>query len=428
MRLLPRSLFARTSVLIACTLVAFSMLIWQASMWAIVVPSAKTMSELLVQRARTTIVAYRNGGELPEGARLETGSPQAVLEGLRGPAYGVYVKNLSAEIRRQLHSPQVVISRIGAPMEIWVRVPEIPDRWIVLSIRLARPEAPLAVLVVIAIAAALVLSVSAWSARRLARPLSRLAAAAADLSEGRRVAVDTRSGPQEVRAVAVAFDSMTQRMTELGEQRELLMAGVSHELRSPLARIRVAAELLDARDAELAQSIATEVEDMDRMIEVFLRFVRSGYIETPTEVVPDEVARTALAAYAEDARVRLEYQASTAVLMAANTLRHCVQNLVRNALEYGAPPVIVTVTHASNSVTLTVSDAGPGIAPAEWEEALRPFERLRSTPAVGHSGLGLALVARLISASGGTLKGAHRDGRFAVIAELPVSLSKSTNG
>jgi two-component system osmolarity sensor histidine kinase EnvZ len=233
--------------------------------------------------------------------------------------------------------------------------------------------------------------------------LEALARDAAGVAEGETIGAVDASAPSEVRSLAFALQSMSQRMNELNEQREIVLAGISHDLRSPLARMRVALELLDARDAELAQSMALEIEEMDRMVGQFLHYVRAGYRETPVRAVPDEVVGDVLKAYARDPRLQLQLDARSECELNVEGLRHIVLNLVQNALDHGEPPVTLTTRLRGSDLELLVHDTGAGISAEEWPRALRAFGRLQATPNAGHSGLGLALVERLVRAAGATM-------------------------
>jgi two-component system osmolarity sensor histidine kinase EnvZ len=101
-------------------------------------------------------------------------------------------------------------------------------------------------------------------------------------------------------------------------------------------------------------------------------------------------------------------------LIAVDSVRRVVANLVQNAFEYGQPPVTVRTTLQPRALRISVEDRGPGVSQQDWAEAVRPFHRLRAAPGTGHSGLGLATVERLVRASQGTLEAARIDGGFIV--------------
>jgi two-component system, OmpR family, osmolarity sensor histidine kinase EnvZ len=421
MMLMPRSLFARTALLIAVTILVFAVISWQAIIWTALVPSAEAAASLLTERAHAALAAQRNGGPLPEGARFESAGWVSMKPGYAGLAMRTYIERVRRRLAVNLDSSDVRIQRYTAPSEIWVRTPEFPDSWLVLTWRIAGPGAPLATLVVWGAAAALALGAAAISARRLAAPLAELAAAAARVAEGEQVQIETSSGPSEVRALAVAFQSMSHRLAELDEQRELMLGGISHDLRTPLARLRVAAELLDKDDATLTREITANIEEMDRMIGQFLHYARAGFRETPVRASLDEIARQTLAIYASDERLRLELGAADVRLFAIDSVRHMLLNLVQNALEYGRPPVTVRTFATATEISFEVRDRGAGLSAAQWAEAMRPFHRLKDQPGGTHAGLGLAMVERLVRMCGGSLEGRQIEAGFTVTVRLPAA-------
>jgi two-component system osmolarity sensor histidine kinase EnvZ len=212
---------------------------------------------------------------------------------------------------------------------------------------------------------------------------------------------------------------MSQRLGELDEQRELMLGGISHDLRTPLARLRVALELLGETDPALIQEMTANIEEMDRMIGQFLHYTRAGYRESPARASLDEIARQSLAAYAGDERVQLAFGAADARWFAVDSVRHILMNLVQNALEYGGPPVAVRTSSSADEIRIDVEDRGCGLSAAQWAEAIQPFHRLKPQPGGAHSGLGLAMVERLVRVAGGSLAGTQIPGGFAVTVRLP---------
>jgi two-component system, OmpR family, osmolarity sensor histidine kinase EnvZ len=330
-----------------------------------------------------------------------------------------YLETIRSKLAADLDAPEVRINRYAGPAELWLRTRDVPDEWLVLTWRVAGPNAPVVSFGLMASAAVLVLGAAAFSARRLTAPLAALATATTRVAEGERVQIDTTSGPSEVRALAVAFRSMSQRLAELDEQREMLLGGVSHDLRTPLARLRVAVELLGSEPTSLTEEMTANIEEMDRMIGRFLHYVRANYRETPTRASLDEIARQTLAIYATDERLRFELRAPAQRTFAADCVRHALLNLVQNALEYGTAPVTVTTASDATGLCIQVADRGPGLSETEWVRALEPFRRLRDQPGGSHSGLGLALVERLVRVSGGSLEARRTEGGFVVTVRLP---------
>ena len=130
-------------------------------------------------------------------------------------------------------------------------------------------------------------------------------------------------------------------------------------------------------------------------------------------------ALLALGAAAFSARVRLEIGSAEPRAFAAHTVRHALLNLVQNALEYGLPPVVVRATAPPGEIRLDVIDHGAGLSESEWRLALRPFQRLGDRPSGTHTGLGLAMIDRLVSVGGGSIVAARTVDGFLVTVRLP---------
>jgi two-component system osmolarity sensor histidine kinase EnvZ len=364
--------------------------------------------------------ARQDGTALPANVRFETASPPPPRI-IHGPAFSSYIESVRAGVQAAMQSPEVHVSRL-APSEIWVKVPAAPQPWLVMTWRVAGPKAPLAALSILAAAAVIVLAAAAFSARRLTAPLAALAAASARIAEGERVSI-VAVGPSEVRSLAVAIESMAHRLAEVDEQRELMLAGISHDLRTPLARLQVALELLPNRDSALLAEMTANIEEMDRMLGQFLRYVRGNYRENPLDANLDEVVTEAMRPYAEDVRIRLQLNAGAQRRFAVECIRHCLLNLVQNALQYGRPPIVVRTALAPDQIEVSVQDGGEGLSESQWQRAIQPFHRLRDQPSQGHSGLGLALVQRLATTCGGSVGAQRRADGFVVCVRVPAQNS-----
>jgi two-component system osmolarity sensor histidine kinase EnvZ len=412
-------LFARTALLISSTLLVFAVIAWQAIVWTALVPAAEAQASLLTERAHEAVAAWHSGRALADGMRFETSQPYSGRPPYAGLAMRTYVERVRDRLVVNLAASESHIYRYVAPAEVWLRVPQVADAWLVVTWRIGGPGAPVATLLVWIAAALLALGAAAFSARRLTAPLAELAGAAARLAEGERVEIKNSSGPSEVRALAVAFQSMSDRLAELDEQRELMLGGLSHDLRTPLARLRVAIELLGEGDTALSEEMTANIEEMDRMVGQFLHYTRASYRETPARASLDDIVRQTLAMFASDERVRLELHAAEIRSIPVDSVRHMIQNLVQNALEYGQPPVTIRTGSSGEKVRIAVEDRGLGLSDDEWAQAIKPFHRLRDQPAGSHTGLGLAMVERLVRVCEGTLESRRVAPGFVVTVSLP---------
>jgi signal transduction histidine kinase len=283
------------------------------------------------------------------------------------------------------------------------------------------------VLVVVAVAVAPL-------ARRISRPVERLTAAARRLGDGdlsARVPVDepghrrwrwhrARSQAGELQDLARAFNDMAERVERLVRAQQELLANVSHELRSPLARIRMALELLP-READAdrrLRDVERDLSELDRLIDNVLTTARLDATGLPAHLGTVD-ARRLLGEMAERARhdpavagkvVEVSTGSPVSVIADEALLRRALWNLIENAAKYGAPPITLSAKMAGDQVWLVVTDQGPGVAPEDRDRVFDAFARLdrARTPGTpeapaGGVGLGLTLARRIAEAHGGTV-------------------------
>lgn len=313
--------------------------------------------------------------------------------------------------------------RAGPPHVFAARLPD--GRFV--AARLGRPpfampdarRNPLAYLALIAG----VIGLAAWPVvRHLTRRLEHLrggmlAFGAGELS--RRVPVE---GGDEVATVARAFNQAAERIERLVESNRSLLANASHELRSPLARLRLAIDLLGRGDSKRARAeILRNMAELDGLVEEILLASRLDHAEKLERrdavdllaLVAEEAARHDLAASGTSADVR-----GDPVL-----LTRLVRNLIQNALRHGAQPVTVEVARADGAVELRVRDHGPGIEPGDRERVFEPFYRPAGrSESAGGWGLGLSLVRQIAAHHGATVAyEAPQSGGAAFVVRFPAA-------
>ena len=290
---------------------------------------------------------------------------------------------------------------------------------------------------VISIALIAVAATSLLLARYLSSPIVRLQKASRSLAAG---ALDTRVGrpftrrKDEVGTLARDFDAMAERIQALVTDKETLLRDVSHELRSPLARIRMALALAQRRARAAAQPdlarIEREAEKLDELVGHVMTLSR---LRTATEPRRDVVRLDSLVAeVVEDARferpeAKLEYTASGEVQIRGDPdgLKSAVENVVRNALVYGDPaqPIEVRLEAGADAAVVRVLDRGPGVPPEELAKIFEPFFRADKSRdhAHGGQGIGLAITARVMELHAGSVEARNREGGgLEVTLKLPL--------
>lgn len=259
---------------------------------------------------------------------------------------------------------------------------------------------PHQLLVLMVVTALIMTGISVLFLRGQIRPIRRLARAAEAFGRGQ--AVDYRpTGATEVRAAGTAFLDMRSRIERHIEQRTLLLSGVSHDLRTPLTRMKLELSMMDD---EAATALSQDVDAMQRIIDTFLDFSRENAQDMRTEVNALALLQEAVDMVPAAKPILVHGQPVQAALY-PDGVRRALCNLIANAIRYGSEVRVALIT-GQNALTFVVEDDGPGIPEAQREAAMRPFARLEEarTNTDGNVGLGLAIVRDVARAHGGALR------------------------
>ncbi|MGF1645120.1 MAG: ATP-binding protein [Thiotrichales bacterium] len=254
------------------------------------------------------------------------------------------------------------------------------------------------------------------------RPLSAITRAATALGHGERPAKVAETGAPEIQALGRAFNRMAYDLGQQDADRALLLAGISHDLRTPLSRLRLGVEL-NVRDPAEQEAMVADVDEMERVIAQFLEFAQRDDQSPLEDTDPGELL-VEIAGQFDRRGVRLETEIASLPRMplARESLRRALVNLVENALRYGGPHVALVGERGAKGVTLGVLDRGPGIPEDQLVLVKRPFKRLDAARSGGvGTGLGLAIVERAARRHGGDLTLRNRNGGgLAALIELPL--------
>ena len=240
--------------------------------------------------------------------------------------------------------------------------------------------------------------------RNQLRPIKKLADVAQAFGRGRNLPYSPR-GATEVRVAGSAFLDMRGRIERQIEQRTLMLSGVSHDLRTPLTRLKLSLAMIDEDEAE---PMLRDVSEMQALLDAFLDFSRGASTGEPEPVDPQKLAASVVEDWRRQNKdVMLgELSGTGTVPLRAQSMRRALENLISNAVRYGTR-ARVSVTLTEKSMRLRVEDDGPGIPAAQRGDAVRPFARLdpaRNQDLGSGVGLGLAIVADIARAHGGMLR------------------------
>lgn len=434
MILLPRTAFARTIALLALLLVVNQVLSYIMITIYVVKPSVQQLSYLVGKQVQIheliseqrLLPALQQRYQDISGVE-ELSAQQAEMQGVK---LATPYNFLSNEMAKVMKKPVMVRISDTAPMEIWIQTEEQTGWYRIPMTGIDQGQfSPL--LFYLILIGTLSVAGGAWFARWLNQPLRSLQRAAQDISRGIYKGELPELGATEVINVTRAFNRMSKGIQQLEDDRNLLLAGISHDLRTPLTRIRLAAEMMADKDHVLWEGVVQDIDDMDSIIDQFVDFVRSPNVKdfektNLNELVHDVVLTSE---YTDDQSINLDLEKNLpAVLMQPTAIKRVLMNLVVNAQKYGASPITIYTgsSHSvgvakNNGVWLEVCDRGPGIPQEKLNEMFEPFTQGDSARGGEGSGLGLAIVKRFIDLHGGELSATmHLDKGFCVRIELPL--------
>jgi two-component system, OmpR family, osmolarity sensor histidine kinase EnvZ len=273
---------------------------------------------------------------------------------------------------------------------------------------------------VIALAIALIGGISLQ--RRITEPLRSLALAADEMCGDKISLPLPTDGPDEIAAVARSFNAMTERLAAQDEDRNLMVAGLSHDLGTPLAKLRLAKAMMPDGDAEMEATFARQLDQIERMLGQFLDFARGIDSEEVRTIEVEAALRRAVDCLGISADIRIPAAQGIVIAVRPFAFERAIGNLVRNALTHGLPPVTISIAQSGTEVMAGVADCGPGAPADALAELRRPFARAdQARASTGNVGLGLAIVDKFAGQHGGRLD--YRNlpqGGFEALLQLPM--------
>lgn len=319
---------------------------------------------------------------------------------------------IRTEARVGARLPGRALRLSGTPARLWVRAAPPEEGWIGIPVMGEGQPLRRGLLLSLIAIGALVLAAAALFARSLTRPLRVLADAAPGIVAGEPPPAPPRSASEEILELQRALADAAERTRAAARDRELMLAGISHDMRTPLARLRYALALEDhGVDAAAREGMERDIDELDGIVGQFIDYVRDGRDE-PLETV--DLAALLRALMADEARQGRAWQLSSPVEARLGgrplALRRALANLFDNAARHGAAPFQVELTADDGDWRLAVADRGPGVPEAALSGLGRPFHRVDRARGASGSGLGLASVARVAALHGGGLALRNRDG------------------
>ncbi len=407
MKRLTRSLYARTALTLALAFVVFQAAAFWVVYRTLIVPvaerSADDLAGLIVLSAQTWV-------ELPPQTRSAFERELARRHGLRLTTVDVGASKDAPRFAFRKQIEDALSHRLGEAVALrgvpgtkaaWLDIPVgghdlragfFPARYAV--------KPPLAAIAVAALGALLSLLTALFLVRRITVPLARAARAARQVGAGELPEPLPETGPAELAELARRFNTMAAEVRALLDNRTTLLAGISHDLRTPMTRLQLNLEMLrDAPGAARIDRAVADLADMNKLISGYLELARTTQAEARVRIDLAVLLEEAAA----DAGLAWPGAAPCEVEAGRLTLRQIASNLIQNARRYGGgTPVELALECADGAARVIVRDSGPGIPEDQLEKVFRPFYRLEASrsQATGGTGLGLAIVRQLAETNG----------------------------
>jgi two-component system osmolarity sensor histidine kinase EnvZ len=429
------SLFQQNALRLTAVFVVFELLIAAAVVLLLMLPMARQAAGDL---ASLMVISAQTWSELPPETRpvfaqeLETAHqlilvPDEPADTKPVDWHGPYAQELEAHLSERVGAAISLSSsfRQGETWH-WVMLPSGSGPvWLGFAHNRVGTRPLAAAMITLGAGLLFAILAAMWLARRTVAPLDRFAVAAASLGRGETPGLLPETGPRELAALAERFNHLARQIRELLDARTTLLAGLSHDLRTPLARMRLALEMLQRRpEPKWIERLENDVVEMNQLVGDMLDLAR-GLGQEELEAVDIAETLEDLASLAEEGGAKISCNADHLIVNApARALRRVLANLVENAVHHGrGTPLELRAQRCDAELHVEVLDGGPGIPDDQLEAVFRPFHRVdvSRNPATGGTGLGLAIVRQLAQANGWRVVLENRpQGGLAARVTLPI--------
>lgn len=439
-RFLPKSAFGQTVLLIGMLLLINQIVSYLSVTFYFIRPSYQQINSLVATNVQGMIthqlLEKSNADQLAAYSNVTGVSVYSTAQARQnGLSEAVHYAFMSTQISRHLQqSTDVRITTGNAhgnndSYTIWLNLADYSDYWIAIPL-VGFSETSISPLAIYLVVIGILSVVGGWLfVRRLNRPLQALQKAAHEVGKGHIPEPLKEQGTSEMIAVTRAFNRMSKGIEQLEHDRILMTAGISHDLRTPLTRIRLASEMLPDDQAWIKEGIVIDIEDMNAIIDQFIDYARQDHDgERQTCNLNDIITELAHARQRnEQHEIDLQLSAVPNVEVSIVAIKRVIDNLIENAFRYGSNDISIQTqfNKKQSKVFCSITDSGPGIPDEQLEDLFQPFSRGDKARGSRGSGLGLAIIKRIIHAHNGDiyLSNGPEKGLVATFS-IPVSVRK----
>ena len=428
-KLLPKQLFYRGLLIVATPIIILQitiLIVFFDSLW---IKTNKGMTRSLVSEIVTIIDIYNN----------ESHYNKQMVTDLYNQNFNFSVRFLENE-----KLPDIKVERWFSPMDRTLRrelKPKFNEYWFntmahkeVVDLRIKFRDGVLQIFfpkeriqassirifsLWITLPAFLLILVAMIFLKNQTRPIIKLAEASEKFGRGEDVEEFRPSGALEIRKAGYEFDRMRKRIIRHLNQRSEMLSGISHDLRTPLTRIKLQLALI--KDMEISKKLSGDVDEMEKMLNEYLQFSKSTFSDKTETFDISELIKSTVKKY-ENADISLDQPEKTIFTGRKNLIQRCLNNLIDNALKY-ATKVKVKQEKIRKTIVIIIEDDGPGIPASEYENVFKPFYKIDKgrSEAKSSVGLGLSISSDIIRSHGGTIELRKSEtGGLEVMISLPV--------
>ena len=428
-KLLPKQLFYRGLLIVATPIIILQitiLIVFFDSLW---IKTSKGMTRSLVSEIVTIIDIYNN----------ESHYNKQMVTDLYNQNFNFSVRFLENE-----KLPDIKVERWFSPMDRTLRrelKPKFNEYWFntmahkeIVDLRIKFRDGVLQIFfpkeriqassirifsLWITLPAFLLILVAMIFLKNQTRPIIKLAEASEKFGRGEDVEEFRPSGALEIRKAGYEFDRMRKRIIRHLNQRSEMLSGISHDLRTPLTRIKLQLALI--KDMEISKKLSGDVDEMEKMLNDYLQFSKSTFSDKTETFDMSELIKSTIIKY-ENADISLDQPEKTIFNGRKNLIQRCLNNLIDNALKY-ATKVKVKQKKIRKTIVIIIEDDGPGIPASEYENVFKPFYKIDKgrSEAKSSVGLGLSISSDIIRSHGGTIKLRKSEtGGLEVMISLPV--------
>ena len=430
-KLKPKSAVWRTTIVISFVLVVSQYLSLAFFWWNLYLPEMRQHAHYVAVNLTLLRDAEQQALQNPQALAMHEWIQQSTgIEVVRNPEEfpslkdkplaEFFTQELENQLRTELHEDIDVYFEFKPKPRLWIYIPSLKDVWVREPLLFFAQYNPFIIIAWIIGVPLMAIMAIIILVRQLNRPLKRLELAALRVAKGQHsTMLETRRGPSEIRAVNAAFNQMTYDIQQATKDRTVMLAGISHDLRTPLTRLRLTAEIM--ADKDLAEGMILDIQDMDEILEQFISFMRDGSDETSELIDVNQILSEVAAQFAAQTQIEFHPEPLPEVLIRRLAIKRMVGNLVNNALRYGQAPIVLSAIEGRQHLIISVRDHGHGVVESQIPDLLQPFVRGDSARTTQGTGLGLAIVSRIVKMHKGTLDiRNHPEGGLEVSVSLPL--------